>query len=103
LSVLDTNPSSFLMASAEILPIGIDVTALLSTGQSIGEYSITVTDYATASPVTLADTPAVSGNVVTQIIRGSELQPSSTYRVNLVFNAAPSVAVWQTGFDLVLD
>ncbi|MGC8489660.1 MAG: hypothetical protein ACP5QO_15780, partial [Clostridia bacterium] len=102
MSVFDTTPGEFVMGTAEVLPIGIDVSALLQTGESVSSPSVTATDVGTGLPVTLADAPAVSGTVVTQILRGSEFTAGHAYRIGLVFNAAPSVTVWQCGFDLTV-
>lgn len=103
MSVLDTTPSSFVMGSGEVLPIGIDVGPLLTSGQAVGSPTILVTDDTTGEAVSLVDLPFVSGTMVTQVIRGSELAVGHAYRVQLTFTADPSVTVWECRFQLTVE
>lgn len=90
LGPLATDPAGVTQALAETVPWGIDMTKALTnvSGGTVTSPSSVLTDLTADKTVTLADSPTVSGNIVTQIVRGSVLTLNHTYRLEVTFTAA---------------
>lgn len=93
---LATNPSSVVHGAAEDAAVAVDMTDLLaSLGILIPPSSPTaiLTDNNLGGqPVTLADTPTVSSNTISQRIRANVLTAGHTYTLQLIFEAgSPTV------------
>ena len=89
------NPPTFTMSVTETLALALDGAPLLTTGQSVTAQAATLVDMATKAPVTLADSPTVSGTQVVQTVRGpTELVAGHSYRLTVNFTASPSANVW---------
>jgi hypothetical protein len=87
-SKLQTVPAGFEMGTTETLPLGFDATKLLAVGQSVSAPFSVLKNIDSGKPVTLADSPTVSGNVITQIVRGSALVALTKYALSVTFTAA---------------
>jgi len=81
------SPPSFVMQSSEELPLGFDATALLLSGQTVSSPTTVLTDLTTSTTITLANAPTVSGNIVTQVVVGSQLTADHVYRLVVTFTA----------------
>jgi cellulase/cellobiase CelA1 len=87
------SPPNFEMQTTETLPLGFDATALLSGAQTISAVAVVLTDIATGVAITLANPPSVSGNIISQIVVGSQLVAGHSYRLVVTFTAAAS-EIW---------
>jgi hypothetical protein len=90
---LSTSPAGITQATTEEIPWGIDMTAALPQGGSVTGPSCTLFDQTTGKSVTLTDNPSVTGNVVTQIIRGSTLAANHVYLLTCTFTAAANTVL----------
>ena len=91
------------MATYESLPLQFDATSLLGTGETIGSAASVLTDTTNggSSNVPLSDVPTVSGNIVTQEIKGpTELTAGHTFRLNVNITITPNVKVWSMQLDI---
>ena len=86
-------PSTFEIQTTETLPLGFDATALLSPGDTISASGSVLTDIATGLAITLAHVPTVYGNIITQVVVGSQLAPGHEYRLVVSFTAAAN-EIW---------
>lgn len=93
MSEISTDPAAIHMATTDVLPLEVDMTAQLPAGGSVGTPACTLTDRADGTVVTLADEPVVAGNVVTQPIRGSALTARHVYQLRVVYAASESVTL----------
>lgn len=87
---LATTPDTFEIARTEVLPLGVDMAALLASGESVSAPSATLTDLATGLDVTatgLMGNPSVAGTVVTTTITGALMVKDRTYRLAVNFVA----------------
>ena len=82
------SPPATTMQTTEELPLGFDTSALLELGQSVTMPSATLTDLTESTTITLANRPSVNGNVITQIVDGSQLSGNHVYRLTVSFTAA---------------
>ena len=96
-----TTPATFTMSVTETLAFPIDMSAYLSSGQSVASPTATLVRLDTNVAVTLSDNPSTSGNVVTQIIRGSELVANERFRLTVNFTASPSSNIWAAELIIV--
>jgi len=83
-----STPSSIILQTTEELPLGMDMTALLSGTETPSNPVVTMQDLTAGTTVTLADTPTIDGNIVVQIISGSVLTAQHQYRMLFTFTAA---------------
>jgi len=93
MSSVDVTPASFSMLTTETLPLAFDASTLLADGESVSDVSVTLVSLGDASTVDLADDPSVAGNVITQVVDGSQLSPDQRYRLAVTFQAATD-KVW---------
>jgi hypothetical protein len=63
------------------------MTAALPAGGSVTSPSSILTDETTGKDVTLTDSPTVTTNIITQVVRGSELTKNHVYTLVLTFTA----------------
>ena len=97
------NPPTFTMSVAETQTVGLDATAYLSTGQSVSSVSSSLTRLSDGQVVSLSDSPTLSGNVVSQILRGpTELDAGSVYLLRVTFVATPSVNKWAMDLEVTV-
>lgn len=94
-----TVPGSITVLSGETLPISIDMTLLVNTGETPSTptsalFDITSTSPGTSFPTGLSGAPTIAGNVVTQKVTG--LTAGHTYRLVLGFTAVAG-KIWQAG------
>lgn len=89
------------MQTTETLPLGFDATALLSGAQTISAATTVLTDIATGKAVTLANGPSVNGNVITQIVVGSQLAGGHSYRLVASFTAGDD-EIWSMPLVIVV-
>lgn len=80
-----TNPGGFIMATSETWPLGFDTTNLLINDEVPSLPVSTLTDLFTGETVTLEDEPYIIGNVVTQVVRGSQLTAKHQYSLAVGF------------------
>ena len=98
-----TYPGAITVLSGETLPIGIDFTPLIATGQTpttptAALYDVTaVVGSGPGTPVTLTGSLTLVGNVVSQSVTG--LVAGHTYRLVLGLTAAAGT-IWQAGVIL---
>lgn len=85
---MSTIPSSVSICKTDVIPYGIDMTAALPNGGSVTGVTTSLLDLNTNQHVTLSDAAVTSGNIVTQIVRGSALAPKHSYQLSVVFTAA---------------
>ena len=91
---LSTTPAGFKMGVTETLPLGFDTTALLASGQSPTSPVCVLTNVTTGKAVTLADSPTINGNVITQIVRGpTQLVVDDKFVLAVTFTAAANT-IW---------
>jgi hypothetical protein len=81
------SPSPFAVFRSEVWPLGFDATALLAVGDTISTPAAVLRDVKARSVVVLAHTPTVVGNVITQIVDGSQLIAGKEYRLEITFTA----------------
>lgn len=90
MSELSTVPATVEMATTDVVPVEVDMTAQLPSGGSVTSPVCTLTA-ADGTAVILADDPVVAGNVVTQTVRGSALTAGQIYRLRIAYTAAVGV------------
>lgn len=78
---LNTTPRTWTMATSESSPLGFDPTPLLLPGQNVASVSSVLTDLDDDSVIELLDEPTIAENVITQIVRGSELVATHQYQL----------------------
>lgn len=93
LGPIGTNPAAVGMATTDVIPYGVDMTNALPSGGSVSGVTCLLTDLRTGQKITLEDNPTVAGNVVTQIVRGSQLVAGHYYRLTIVFSAATNTVL----------
>lgn len=93
-------PPTYSMSAVEIQTLALDATNYLATGQSISNVSVTMTRSSDGKVATLTDAATVSGNVVTQILRGSDLDAGSVYLLRVQFTASPSIDKWAMDLEV---
>jgi hypothetical protein len=81
-------PATAVITTLETWPWGFDATNLLAEGDSITSPVSVMVDTNTGAAVTLSDSPTIDGNVITQIVRGSELTAGHSYRLTVTFTAS---------------
>jgi hypothetical protein len=100
-----TTPSGGNQASVEDITRGIDMTALLTGGQTVTNAAATLTG-PNGNTITLTDSPTVVGNIVSQRIRAGVLAhsagpvSSSTYTLTVTFTPSTSTNVFAAVFLL---
>ena len=90
---LQTIPPALVMATTDTLPITFDTSPLLRVGETPSAYSATLLDTTSGKDVALSDPATLAGNVIEQIIRGSELIAKHVYIITWIFTAAVDT-VW---------
>lgn len=90
MSQLATTPAGVQQATVEFIAWGIDMTDILLPGQTPINPVSTFQNLVNKTYITLNYFPTVSGNIVTQIIDGSELKANTTYQLVITFTASPS-------------
>jgi hypothetical protein len=83
-----STPSSVILQTTEELPLGMDMTALLSGSETPSNPVVVMEDLTAGTNVTLPTAPVLSGNVVVQVVSGSLLTPQHQYRMLFSFQAA---------------
>lgn len=82
---LATIPASFVMATEESWPLGFDTSAVLEDGDTPSSAVVVFTDIGTGKTITLSDAPSITGNVIVQIVRGSQLLGGHKYTLAVSF------------------
>lgn len=82
------NGNPFTMATTETVPIGIDFTNYLAGGDSVSS-PVSALTTTTSGPnagktITLGNAPTINGNIVTQIVVGSQLAASNSYLLEIM-------------------
>lgn len=95
-----STPSSIILQTTEELPLGMDMTALLSGTETPSDPVVTLQDLTAGTTITLTSSPTVSGNVVVQITPGSLLTAQHQYRMLFTFTAAPDTT-WTVPLAIV--
>jgi len=72
MTALATKPAALAQSTAEDITWGVDVTAQLTTGQTV-TFPVVTLRSKTGAPVALVDVATVAGNVVRQRIRAGVL------------------------------
>jgi hypothetical protein len=88
-SEVATVPPSRRQLTTDIIPWAVDFTEQLQTGQTVTSPSTKMIDQGTGATITLSDAPSVAGNIVSQVVRGSEL--TAGHRYWLIFNYVAGV------------
>jgi hypothetical protein len=88
-----TTPAGVVQASTEEIPWGIDMTPALPVGGSVTGVSSSLLDQTNGKSVTMADSPSVAGNIVTQIVRAGVLTANHTYLLTITYTAATSTVL----------
>lgn len=83
-----STPSSVILQTTEELPLGMDMTALLSGTETPSNPVVTLEDLTAGTTITLPSAPVVSGNVIVQVVPGSLLTAQHQYRMLFTFSAA---------------
>lgn len=86
MSAFATNPASIDMATTDTIPLSVDLSALLSTGDSVTNVSLVFKDLQINRVISLSAFTQ-NGNVITQVIPGNLLKVHGSYRVTIVFTA----------------
>lgn len=84
-SQIETVPPRLDVASTETLPLAFDMTALLSTGDSIAAPAATLTDLTLGAALTAPRADASGPNVLVTV---SGFEAGHTYRLAVAFTAA---------------
>lgn len=89
---LSTDPPVYQMATLEERLLGLDFTAYLNEGESIGSVSsVSLIDLSSKTSVTPGDPPSIVGNIVTQWIRGPlVLTAGHTYALVITISTSES-------------
>jgi hypothetical protein len=95
LGALATNPTNLPQSTSDTIPYGVDCTNAISTisGGSVSSPVTKLFDMTAQQTITLQDSPTLSGNIVTQIVRGSVLTANHQYRLSVQFTAATSTVL----------
>lgn len=96
---------TFEMSSIEVLPLGIDVTQWLLTGETLASVTTSLTLYNPDAPTklgasvpgSLSGSPSIVGNIVVQTV--TSLTPNTQYRLRYRVTTSTS-KVW--GPELIL-
>lgn len=83
---LSTKPGSYVMATTDIKPLGFDTSDDLAEGQTPSAPVTSMVDEDGAA-IVLVDAPTISGNVITQIVRGSVMEADTRYFLTVQFTA----------------
>lgn len=88
-----TVPDTTTVLTTDLIPIGFDYSANIAPGDALGPVASTLTNVLTGTPITPADAAAISGNLVIQIVRGSQLTAKQSYRLDVtaVLNAGKTI------------
>lgn len=89
-SQLSTTPATFDMATTELFPVNIDMTAYLQTGQSVQGSPTpmaTVIDQSNNQTISAAvqGTPTINGNLVQVSLNGAALRSGGVYTLIVTF------------------
>ena len=98
-------PSTFTMSVQEKLTLTFDMASLLNSADSevVEDVVTSLINGTTRAVVPLADDSVVDGSVVNQTIDGaSELEAGTTFRLSILFTAAPSTNRWLVELSIVV-
>lgn len=90
-NALATIPSQVTCATSETMPLGFDTSAQLAAiepGLSPTSPVSVLVDDTTDAVVVLADPPTITGDIITQIVRGSVLVAGHRYSLSVTYTAA---------------
>lgn len=88
MSELSTAPPAWHIGTTEMLPLGVDMAALLLEGESISDPTAVLLDPDDGSEVAAGvGAPSVAGTVITQTLTGAELVAGAAYRLVVSFTA----------------
>lgn len=85
-------PKTFQMLTTEVWPLGFDMTALLDNA-ALSNPQATLYDINTNKTVSLEDLANGQGNIITQIVRGSQLTAPHGYRLTVTCGAGDDQTV----------
>lgn len=90
MSGIFTVPDSTTIVTTDKLPIAFDYTANVAVGDTLSSPTTVLTNVLDGTTITPSDAPTVSGNLIIQIVRGSQLTAKGTYRADVTaqLNAA---------------
>ena len=95
-------PNSFMMSVTETLALSLDGSAYLGSGQTVTNPTVTLFNQQTETYVDGLVDPSLSGNIITQLVRGpTDLIVGCRYLLNANFTAAPSSNVWSMQLVIV--
>jgi hypothetical protein len=81
------------MATSDVINFQTDMTKSLPSGGTVSSPTSFLVDLKTGQHVTLQDSPTATGNIVSQIVRGTALIVGRSYQFSQVFLAGQVNAV----------
>jgi hypothetical protein len=86
---------SFDVAKNEILPVAIDVDAMLQPAETVGSVTIELTEETSGAIITgaIVGTPSVTGNTLSITINGTPLVKTNRYQLKALLVITPGQKV----------
>jgi hypothetical protein len=100
-ALMSTIPPKFTMVTTETLRPGFDTTPLLLPGQSPVSAACVLTDLTTDIVSPLDDDPTIEGNIIEQILRGSELIAAHAYELAWTF-VVDATTIWTAFTEIIV-